>query len=277
MVEKSTLKKLFERSYIVIALVLLYTPIFLMIVFSFFNTSSFSFSKGMSFNAYIQLFTSSNASTLGQAFKNTLLIAAISSVTATILGSFASIGIFAMSKRSRKIVENVNQLPVINSEIVIAVALMLFFITFRFPDGYTRLLLGHISFCTPYVVLSVMPRLMQMDSNIYEAALDLGAKPLRAIVSVIIPIILPGILSGFAMAFTISVDDFIITQLNKGTTSGIETLSTYIYSSQHTAGGLKPYWFAAFSIIIVVVVGALLLINLRRYKKTPSKRAENSR
>jgi spermidine/putrescine transport system permease protein len=237
-----------------------------MIIFSFFNTSAFSFKNGFSFDAYESLFNSSNSKKLEDALKNTIIIAAVSSVISTILGAVAAIGIYSMSKRSRKIVENINQLPVINSEIVIAVSLMLFFVTFKFPAGYTRLLIGHISFCTPYVILSVMPRLMQMDSNIYEAALDLGATPLRAIITVIIPIISPGILSGFAMAFTISVDDFIITQLNKGTTTGIDTLSTYIYSSMHTAGGLKAYWFAAFSLIIVLVVGTLLLINLRKYK-----------
>ncbi|MDR0751191.1 MAG: ABC transporter permease [Christensenellaceae bacterium] len=266
MVNASHTKKILERSYIIVALILLYTPILLMIIFSFFNTSAFSFKNGFSFDAYESLFNSSNSKKLEDALKNTIIIAAVSSVISTILGAVAAIGIYSMSKRSRKIVENINQLPVINSEIVIAVSLMLFFVTFKFPAGYTRLLIGHISFCTPYVILSVMPRLMQMDSNIYEAALDLGATPLRAIITVIIPIISPGILSGFAMAFTISVDDFIITQLNKGTTTGIDTLSTYIYSSMHTAGGLKAYWFAAFSLIIVLVVGTLLLINLRKYK-----------
>ncbi|MDR0696294.1 MAG: ABC transporter permease [Christensenellaceae bacterium] len=262
----TTLKRILERGFIIIALILLYTPIILMIIFSFFNTSSFTFKNGFSFDAYDSLFNSSNSAKIGEAFQNTIVIASVSSVISTIIGAVAAIGIFSMSRRSRNIIENINQLPVINSEIVIAVSLMLFFTSFKFPAGYTRLLIGHISFCTPYVILSVMPRLMQMDSNIYEAALDLGASPLRAIVSVIIPIILPGILSGFAMAFTISVDDFIITQFNKGTTTGIDTLSTYIYSSMHTGGGLKPYWFAAFSLIIVVVVGVLLLLNLRKYK-----------
>ena len=162
-------------------------------------------------------------------------------------------------------VENINQLPIINSEIVMAVSLMIFFVTFRFPEGYVRLILAHVSFCTPYVILSIMPKLAQMDTNIYEAALDLGATPFQALVKVLFPIIMPGIISGFAMSFTISLDDFIITQINKGTGTGIETLSTYIYSDARIKG-LEPFWFAVFSIIFVVVLAILLIINMRRIK-----------
>lgn len=264
-------KKICERGYIFLVLAMLYLPILLIILFSFFNTSAFSFHKGFSLDAYRAIFDSSVNAKLIDSLKNTLIIAAVSSVAATILGSVSAIGIFSLSKRTRRVVENVNQLPIINSEIVMAFSLMLFFVTFKFPEGYLRLIIGHVSFCTPYVVLSVMPRLMQMDQNIYEAALDLGASPLRALVKVIIPVIFPGIVSGFAMAFTLSMDDFIITQFNKGTTTGIDTLSTYIYSSQRNAGGLQPYWFAIFSIIIVVVVAGLLLVNLRKYKTNPNQ------
>ena len=148
---------------------------------------------------------------------------------------------------------------------------MLFFATFGFPQGYFRLIIGHVSFCTPYVILSVMPRLMQMDPNIYEAALDLGASPIKALFKVIIPTILPGVISGFAMAFTISLDDFIITQLTKGASTGIVTLSTYLYSSLRNASGLKPFWLPVFSIIIVLVVFVVLFSNLRSYKKDGKK------
>lgn len=260
-------KKFLEKSYIFIILAFLYAPIVFIIIYSFSGNARFSFSDGVNLESYKAIFTSNQTPFLLDALKNTFFIAAVSSVAATVLGSVAAIGIFALNRKFRTVVENVNQLPIINSEIVLAVSLMLFFVTFKFPEGYLRLILGHITFCTPYVVLSVMPRLMQMDPNIYEAALDLGASPLRALVTVLIPIIAPGILSGFAMAFTLSLDDFIITQLNKGATTGIETLSTYIYSSQKNAGGLKPFWFAVFSIIIVVVVTVVLLINLRSIKK----------
>lgn len=259
-------KKVLSRGYIFFVLAILYLPIILIVIFSFSNTSNFTFSQGFTLEAYRSIFNSTQTPKLLSALENTLLIALISSVSATVMGSVAAIGIFALKRKTRRVVENVNQLPIINSEIVMAVSLMLFFVTFKFPEGYLRLIIGHISFCTPYVVLSVMPRLMQMDPNIYEAALDLGAGPLRALIKVIIPMILPGILSGFAMAFTLSMDDFIITQINKGATTGIDTLSTYIYSSQHNARGLQPFWFAVFSILIVVVVSAVLLINLRKYK-----------
>lgn len=265
-------KKTLEKGYILIILCLLYAPIIMIVIFSFSNTSNFTFKHGFNFEAYKSIFSSSNTPLLMSALKNTFFIAAVASSIATVMGTFAAIGIFSLKRKARRIVENVNQLPIINSEIVVAVSLMLFFVTFKFPEGYLRLIIGHISFCTPYVILSIMPRLMQMDSNIYEAALDLGASPLRALITVIIPIIAPGILSGFAMAFTLSLDDFIITQMNKGATTGINTLSTYIYSSQHNAPGLNPFWFAVFSVIIVIVVTMVLTINLRQYKSKNTKK-----
>ncbi len=270
-------KKIFDKAFIFIILALLYAPIVMIIVFSFSNTSNFTFPHGFTLDAYRSILNSSQTPAFLSALKNTLIIASVSSVAATILGSVSAIGIFNLRKRMRKVVENVNQLPIINSEIVMAVSLMLFFVTFKFPQGYVRLIIGHISFCTPYVVLSVMPRLIQMDPNIYEAALDLGASPAKALVKVILPIIYPGIISGFVMAFTLSMDDFIITQINKGATTGIDTLSTYIYSSQHNARGLNPFWFAVFSIIIVFIITLLLIINLRQYIKKYSKEIKNEK
>lgn len=166
-----------------------------------------------------------------------------------------------------KITLTVNQLPMINSEIVMAVSLMVFFsaFSFIFPQGWTRLIIGHVSFCTPYVVLSILPRLQKMDPNMYEAALDLGANPVKALFKVVLPYLTPGIVSGFAMAFTISLDDFIITQLNKGET-GIETLSTYIYEDARLKS-LEPFWFAVFSIFFIVVLTLLLVINIKKQQR----------
>lgn len=189
------------------------------------------------------------------------------------MGTFASIGIFNLGKRARRIVENVNQFPIINSEIVMAVSMMVFFITFAFPEGYLRLIIAHIAFCTPYVVLSVLPKLESMDPNIYEAALDLGANPFKALVKVMIPIITPGIVSGFVMAFIMSMDDFIITQINKGAATGINTLSTYIYSDARVQG-LEPFWYAIFSIIFVIVLAAVLSINLVKISHEKKKAKE---
>ena len=269
-------KKIAERGYIFLILALMYLPIIMVIVFSFSGSSRFVFADGFTFDSYRQLFTAAPQK-LWDSLVNTVIIAVVSSVAATAIGSVAAVGIYNMKPRSRRIVENVNQLPIINSEIVMAVSLMLFFATLCIENAYVRLILGHITFCTPYVVLSVMPRLMQMDPNIYEAALDLGASPVKAMIKVVVPYILPGVLSGFAMAFTISLDDFIITQLTKGASSGVDTLSTYLYSSLgRTASGMRPYWLPVFSIIIVAVVGIVLLINVRSYKKEGRKKEKNN-
>lgn len=270
-------RKILEKSYLAIIIALLYAPILLIIVYSFSNSSTFDFSEGFSLEAYRSIFTSSKTPELLEALKNTFLIAIIASVVATVLGSVAAVGIFSLSKRSRRIVENVNQLPIINSEIVMAVSLMLFFVTFKFPAGYIRIIIGHIAFCTPYVVLSVMPKLQQMDPNIYEAALDLGASPTQALVKVLFPMLIPGIISGFVLSFTLSMDDFIITQINKGAATGINTLSTYIYEDARLKG-LSPFWFAIFSIIFVSVLAIVLLINLKKAidEKNLNKEVKNN-
>ena len=255
------------KAYIFVILAILYAPIILIIVYSFSGSSNFNFDNGFTFEAYASIFTSEKSPALWSAIENTLLIAVIAAVVSTVMGTFAAIGIYSMGRRSRRVVENVNQFPIINSEIVMAVSLMVFFsaFSFIFPQGWTRLIIGHVSFCTPYVVLSILPRLQKMDPNMYEAALDLGANPMRALFRVVVPYLAPGIVSGFAMAFTISLDDFIITQLNKGET-GIETLSTYIYEDARLKN-LEPFWFAVFSIFFVVVLALLLLINIKRQQR----------
>lgn len=269
------LKKFLEKFYLLIILAILYSPIILLIVYSFSNSSNFNFDNGFNFDAYVAIFKSEKSPELWSAVANTFIIASISSVIATIMGTFASIGIFHLGKRSRRIVENVNQFPIINSEIVMAVSLMIFFVTFKFPEGYLRLIIAHIAFCTPYVVLSVLPKLESMDPNVYEAALDLGANPFKAMTKVMIPIITPGIVSGFVMAFIMSMDDFIITQINKGAATGINTLSTYIYSDARVQG-LEPFWYAIFSIIFVVVLAGVLSINLVKISKQKKKNKEGT-
>ncbi len=258
--------KFWSNSYLAVILALLYLPIIVIIIFSFANNSNFSFSGGFSFDAYIDMVTGSKSAALGEAIKNTLILAVSSSLIATVIGTFATIGIFHLGVRTKKLTLTVNQLPMINSEIVMAVALMVFFATFSFifPQGWTRLIIGHVSFCTPYVVLSILPRLQKMDPNMYEAALDLGANPLTAMCKVVLPYIAPGIVAGMAMAFTLSMDDFIITQINKGET-GIETLSTFIYEDARLQS-LEPFWFAVFSIFFVVAITLLLVINIKRGK-----------
>lgn len=269
-------KSLFEKFYLLIILAILYAPIVLIIIYSFSNSANFNFDQGFTFDGYRAIFDSDKSEELWDAIANTLMIAAIASLFATLMGSFASIGIFNLKKRTRRIVENVNQFPIINSEIVMAVSLMVFFVTFAFPEGYLRLVIAHIAFCTPYVVLSVLPRLEKMDPAIYEAALDLGASPFKATCKVVIPYIAPSIGSGFVMAFVMSMDDFIITQINKGAATGINTLSTYIYSDARVQG-LEPFWYPVFSIIFVIVLAAVLVLNLVRTKKNIKANARGKR
>ncbi|NLT18552.1 MAG: Inner membrane ABC transporter permease protein YdcV [Firmicutes bacterium ADurb.Bin080] len=267
-------KKISPKIYLIIILALLYAPIIFVVVFSFSNTTNFTFPRGFSLEGYRAIFTSSHAEKLLDSLKNTIIIAVISSIASTIIGSVSAVGIFYMKPKTKATFENINQLPIVNSEIVMAVSLMLFFTTFSFPTGWLRIIIGHITFCTPYVILSVMPRLMQMDSNIYEAALDLGASPVKALVKVILPIIFPGIISGAAIAFTLSIDDFIITQINKGAATGIDTLSTYLYSSTRSASGFEPFWYPLFTIIIIIVITIVLLVNLNKFKTKGKKKEE---
>ncbi len=264
---KNKLNKLFADGYLGLVLCLLYLPILLIIVFSFSGTSTFSFKNGFTFESYLEMFNGDKTADLVQAIKNTFIIAISASVISTILGAFSTIGIYALNRKLKKATLTVNQLPMINSEIVMAVSLMVFFAAFSniFPQGFARLIISHVAFCTPYVVLSILPRLQKMDPNMYEAALDLGANPFGAMLKVVFPFITPGIVSGFAMAFTLSLDDFIITQFNKGDT-GIETLSTYIYEDARVKS-LEPFWFAVFSIFFVVILTLLLVVNISKNNK----------
>lgn len=265
---KNKLRRIFADGYLGLVLALMYLPIFLIIVFSFSGTSNFSFRNGFTLDSYRALFQGgAQTENLLSALKYTVILAVSASVISTILGTFATIGIYYLGRKVKKITLTVNQLPMINSEVVMAVSLMVFFAAFSFifPQGMTRLIISHVAFCTPYVVLSILPRLQKMDPNMYEAALDLGSSPMSAIFKVVIPFLAPGIVSGFAMAFTLSLDDFIITQFNKGDT-GIETLSTYIYEDARVKS-LEPFWFAVFSIFFVVMLTLLLVINIKKNGK----------
>lgn len=269
---KEKLRRIFADGYLGLVLAVMYLPIFLIIVFSFSGTSRFSFENGFTLDSYKALFTSgAQTANLLSALKYTVILAVSASVISTVLGTFATIGIYYLGRKVQKITLTVNQLPMINSEVVMAVSLMVFFAAFSFifPQGMTRLIISHVAFCTPYVVLSILPRLQKMDPNMYEAALDLGSSPIAAIFKVVIPFLAPGIVSGFAMAFTLSLDDFIITQFNKGDT-GIETLSTYIYEDARVKS-LEPFWFAVFSIFFVVMLTFLLIVNIKKNGKKEAR------
>ena len=204
------------------------------------------------------------------AIQNTILIALIASTAATALGSIAAIGIYNLRTKPRQAVTFLNNIPLINPDIITGISLFLLFVWLGISQGYTTVILAHITFCTPYVVLSVMPRLKGMYPNIYEAALDLGATPWQALRKVIIPEIKPGIISGFILSFTLSIDDFAVSLFTKGNV-GLETLSTYIYSDARK-GGLTPELRPLSTIIFVSVLVLLIIINKRSEKQAQLKK-----
>ena len=247
-------KKSLSRIYLAIIFLFLYLPIGVLIVLSFNNSLSRVKWGGFTTEWYRNLVSDP---TIMNAFYTTILITVASSVIATIIGTMAAIGISAMRKRNRQIMLGATNIPLLNADIVTGISLMLLFIVLGMKFGFLTILLAHITFNIPYVILSVQPRMKQLNPSTYEAALDLGATQLQAFFKVTFPDILPGILSGFLMAFTMSLDDFIITHFTKG--PGIDTLSTKIYTE--VKKGIKPEMYALSTIIFVVVLLLLLLVN----------------
>ncbi|MBO6170477.1 MAG: ABC transporter permease [Bacteroidales bacterium] len=263
------MKKILAQCYIWLLLAMLYAPLLFIAVFSFTESRVLGNWTGFSTKLYANLFTGgvNGGSSLMSAVENTLLIALIAAVFSTILGTVAAIGIFNLRGRKRQTMQFLNNIPMINPDIITGVSLFLLFVFLKFSQGYVTVILAHITFCTPYVVLSVMPKLSQMNPNIYEAALDLGATPSTALRKVLVPELRPGMISGFIMAFTMSLDDFAVTFFTRGTI-GLDTLSTYIYTDARK-GGLTPELRPLMTLIFLLVLVLLLIINLR------SARAEN--
>lgn len=254
----------------------LYLPIFVLIAYSFNESKSRAVFTGFTFKWYQELFSNQ---LIISSLINTMIVAVISSIIATVLGTASAIGIHAMGKKTRDIVMNISNLPVVNPEIVTGVSLMLLFVYVRtalnvpLEMGITTLVLAHITFNVPYVILNVMPKLRQMDKHVYEAALDLGCSPAQAFFKVVVPEIMPGILSGFLIAFTYSLDDFIISYFVSGPTS--QTLPVTIYSM--TRKKVSPEINALSTIIFLVVLAALIVMNIvdsRAYKRKNQKLAD---
>lgn len=257
------MKKFLAWGYLAIILVLLYAPIFLICVFSFTESKVLGNWTGFSTGLYTNLFTGAQggSESLVKAIENTFMIALIASLFSTVLGTLAAIGIHNLKAGRRKIMLSLNNVPMINPDIITGVSLFLLFIFLHVSQGYTSVILAHITFCTPYVVLNVLPRLQQMNQDIYEAALDLGATPAQALWKVMIPQLKSGMITGAILAFTMSLDDFAVTFFTRGTV-GLETLSTYIYADARK-GGLTPELRPLMSLIFVVVLVLLLISNVR--------------
>lgn len=235
-------------------------------VLSFNNTKTRSRWGGFTGKWYVSLFQNKE---IMNALYTTLIIALLSALIATLIGTLAALGMQVMRSRTRTLFMGITNIPMLNADIVTGVSLMLLFIAFRLTLGFKTILLAHITFNIPYVILSVMPKLKQTNKRTYEAALDLGASPLYAFVKVVLPDIMPGIFSGFLLAFTMSLDDFVITHFTKG--PGVDTLSTKIYSEVRK--GIKPEMYALSTLMFVTVLILLILINLspadKRKKNVP--------
>ncbi len=245
---------LLRKVYIALIIIFLYAPIATLMVLSFNASKTRAKWGGFTFKWYIELFQND---IILQALYNTLIIAFLSALIATIIGTLASLAINRMKKTQRAIFMGITNIPMLNAEIVTGISLMLLFISFSMRFGFTTVLLAHITFNIPYVILSVLPRLKQLNPHTYEAALDLGASHFYAFFRVVFPDILPGIISGFVMAFTMSLDDFIITHFTKG--PGLDTLSTKIYTEVRK--GIKPEMYALSTLIFVTVLILLFLVN----------------
>ena len=238
------MKKFFAQAYLWILLILLYAPILIIVIFSFTESKVLGNWTGFSFGLYQNILSGKVGMSFLKALENTV-----------------SIGILAAIISKRKAIMFLNDIPMLNPDIITGVSLFLLFVAFSIPQGYLTVLLAHVSFCTPYVILCVLPKLRQMDPNLYEAALDLGATPRQALNKVIFPQIRPAMISGFILAFTLSIDDFAVTLFTKGN-KGFENLSTYIYADAHK-GGLTPELRPIMSMIFVFVLLLLIIINIR--------------
>ena len=264
-----TRQKFIAQAYLWLLLIVLYSPIAIIAVFSFTEAKVLGNWTGFSTELYRSLLSGGVNGSLIQAIKSTLVIGIISAFFSTVLGSIAAIGIHNLRGPKRKFITFLNDIPMLNPDIITGISLFILFVAVGITQGYMTVILAHISFCTPYVVLSVMPKLRQMNPNTYEAALDLGATPSQALRRVIVPQIRPGMVSGFILAFTLSIDDFAVTLFTKGN-QGLETLSTFIYADARK-GGLTPELRPLMTIIFVFVLLLLLIINIRTVKSKNKK------
>lgn len=258
---------LFSRLILIFVFLFLYAPILVLIFFSFNEANSQTAFSGFSLRWYADLFSDSS---ILIALKNTLIVGVISSALATVVGTLAAVGIFCMKSKPKELIMNITYLPVLNPDILTAISLMLVFQMLSLEFGLLTLIISHTTFNIPYVILSVMPKLRQLNMSEYEAALDLGARPFTALRKVVYPSIKPGVVTGLIMAFTMSIDDFIISYFTKGT--GVQTLPIVIYSM--TKRKVTPKINALSTLLFVVVLVLLIIVNLRQDRVKKTARAE---
>ncbi len=250
--EKKT--KLHEKIYLILILFFFYLPIFYVVFFSFNSSKSLTRFTGFSLQWYEKMFSNR---TIMEAIGYTVACAVIATIVSTIVGTITAIGLSKSNRIVREMVSQVNNLPMLNPDIVTAIGFMLFFTSLRIQTGFTTMVLAHIAFCIPYVMLSIMPKLRSLDPNIAEAALDLGCTPIQALWKVIIPQIKEGIIAGALVAFTMSFDDFVISLFTTG--PGVNNISIYVYSSVKR---INPTINALSALIVYVITIVLIIINV---------------
>ena len=266
--KKRKLSRFFSAGYLILILLFVYLPIIYLVLFSFNEGKSQTNFTGFSLRWYESMFRDR---TMLESIYVTLIVAVVSTVVSTVIGTIAAIGLSKAKRLIRTVVLEVNNLPVMNPDIVTAIGLMLLFISAKIQGGMVTLILSHISFCTPFVILSVMPKLRQLDDNVAEAALDLGATPWKALTKVIIPQIYPAIISGALIAFSMSLDDFVVSYFNAG--AGINTISMYVYSMKRYNLSVN----AMATMIVAAVALILILANLIPYIKEKNAHKEDPR
>lgn len=254
------MKKFCGNMYLVIIMLFLYLPILTLILLSFNESKSMAVFTRFSLKWYKEMFHSRLI--LG-AIVNTFSIAILAAMIATVIGTLAVIGIESIRRRMENVLLAVNNIPMLNADIVTGISLMLSFLLFGISLGYMTILFSHVTFCIPYVILSVRPRMNKKTDTLFEAALDLGASRGYAFRKVVLPELMPGILSGSLLSFTMSVDDFVVTHFTRG--AGINTISTLIYSEVKI--GIRPSLYALSTIIFVIALVALLIVNFNRDKE----------
>lgn len=252
------MKDRLSRLYLYLIFIFLYAPIIILMIYSF-NESKYRIWTGFSLKWYIELFQDRQ---IMEALYNTIFVAVIAAVLSTMIGTAAAIGIEGLKKWQKTTIMDVTMLPVLNPDIVTGISLMLLFYIGRLPTGRFTLILAHMAFCIPYVILSVMPKLRQVNKSTYEAALDLGATPALATIKITLPEIMPGIINGLLMAFTLSIDDFIVSYFTTG--PGVENLSILIYNAAKK--GVSPSINALSALMFAVILILLIIINVRTKK-----------
>ncbi len=258
-------KSLLKRGYIFLIFAFLYAPIIVLAIYSFNNSRSRGAWDGFTLRWYLEMFSDRQILT---SLYYSLFIGIIASVAATFIGTMAAFGIHNMRTIPQAVVMNLNYLPVVNPDIVTAISFMLLFIFIKARLGFWTLLLAHVSFCIPYVILSVLPRIKQLDKHLYEAALDLGATPNLAFRKVVLPEIFPGVITGLLLSFTLSVDDFVISFFTTG--SGVSNLAITIYSMARR--GINPKINALSTLMFVSVLILLIIVNILAERQNTAKK-----